>query len=236
VNPVKIILVLAVSFGVAVSVRAADVKEDAKGNTKETKEKKELFLQVGALEKKDGDKYLLRKRSSHLEFYIDDETSFFLKRSGSPDDIEPGRFIIVKGPKNSKTVLANAVYVYESKEDYEEFIYTGKKEEGGGDKPKRRFSVSIKGIVADPGEMFDKIDENMKPVLMEAEGRVDDEGNPEKYFVSFDENTYWVFNKRSEKNEIKIGGRLKLYFDERISIRYKSYPVKIIIDRAKVGY
>jgi len=84
--------------------------------------------------------------------------------------------------------------------------------------------------------MFDKIDENMKPVLMEAEGRVDDEGNPEKYFVSSDENTYWVFNKRSEKNEIKIGGRLKLYFDERISIRYKSYPVKIIIDRAKVGY
>ena len=85
-------------------------------------------------------------------------------------------------------------------------------------------------------EMFEKIDEKIRPILIAVDGAVDKEGNSLTAFVSFDDDTYWIINKKADKGRINVGERLKLYFDTRISIRYKSYPVKVIIDRAKVGY
>jgi len=195
---------------------------------------KKLFLQAGALETRDGDKYLLRKRYSHVEFYINDDIKVFLKQDGKKEDIKTGSYVVVKGPKNDTAILANSVYIYDNREEYEEFIYTGR-EKSSEDIIRERAS-SLSGFIADPEDKFEKIEESKRPLLLESDFYTDEEGNPVQFFVFPDKDTYLIYSKSTDKNEMKIGDRLYLYFDKRISIRYKSYPVKIIINRAKIGY
>ena len=174
---------------------------------------KEKIIQAGALEKVDRDKYTLRKVQTRIEFYLQDSTKFFLKTDGSPADLNDRVFIEVRGAKNKKAALANAVYIYENRKVYEEMT----------DKdltaPKKTFQAPLLGSL-----------KAKEPYLV----ITGDDGKD--YTVLPDEDTIWVDNRMAAKTEMLAGDRLKLYFEKRLSIRYNNYPVKIIIDKSKASF
>ncbi len=184
---------------------------------------KRIFLQIGAIESKNGNKFMLRKKSSKLEFFIEDNTtSVFLKEVAGPQNIEQDNFLIIKGPNNKKAVLANAVYIYKNKDLYDEYIKKIDEEKNSKDK-------EISGIILNPEDKFEKIDENLKPILLNLPDN-------EKILFFYDENTYWVNIKKINYSDINAGDRVILYFDQRISLRVKNIPFKIIVNRIAVGY
>ncbi|MFP4466405.1 MAG: hypothetical protein ACLFP1_05080 [Candidatus Goldiibacteriota bacterium] len=280
-------------FSILFFVSSAAAENTEEKETGEDSGPKRLFMQVGALEQKDGEKFLLRRRTGHVEFFTNENTKIFIKKEGSRDHLKEGKFLVVRGPRNKSVALANAVYIYDDRQAYLDTQDAGRERavESSGT---RRFNPYVEGwVIKRESEneeqdnlrekKFDIVDESSEEYeIVESEEELsgekkDDEqeekeidseyveeretGEEEKreeneedneeyddrpfyikladgtvYMVSHDDNTYWIVTEESDKNEIKIGDRLKLYFDTRISIRYKSYPVRIIIERAKAGY
>ncbi len=177
--------------------------------------RKKVFMQVGAIEKIEGDKFLMRKVETRYEFYFNEDTKVFIRTEGSIDRINEKNYLVIKGPKNSKVVLANSIYVYDSRDEYDAVI---DKKEQDQDAPQKVFSAMLEGTVRKKGPLI---------IILE---------NGKDYTVSYDEDTYWVITKKSDKNEIKPGERIKLFFDRFYSIRHKNYPIKVIIDRVKAGF
>ncbi|GEM_PF-3133381 len=205
---------------------------DEKSKTINQEEKKEeefaipqkrIFLQIGAIESKNGNKFILRKKASKLEFFVEDNiTSVFLKEVAGPQNIENNNLLIIKGPNNKKAVLANAVYIYKNKDLYNEYI--NKIDEERNSKYKE-----ISGVVLNSKDKFEKIDENLEPVLLNLPDN-------EKILLFYDDDTYWVMIKKINYFDINAGDRVVLYFDKRISLRIKNIPFKIIVNRIAVGY
>lgn len=178
-------------------------------------QKRKIVLFVGAVEKIENDKYTMRKVESRYEFYIEDSTLLLLREEGSAERLNEKNYVVIKGPKNKNTVLANAVYVYESIDEYG--LAADKKDEDP-DAPKKVFSSMLEGVVI-----------KKDPVMIRTEdGR--------EYTVSHDDETYWMLIKRSNKGEIKPGERIKIYFDKFYSIRVRNVPIKVVIDRIKAGF
>lgn len=177
--------------------------------------KKKIFMIVGAMEKVENDKYTMRKTETRYEFFLDENTPLFMREEVSSGSINENNYLVIKGPKNRNTVLANAVYVYENKAGYE--AAADKKEETP-DAPQKVFSALLEGVVVRTDPM----------VIRLADGR--------EYKVSFDSDTYWMLVKRTNKDELKPGERIKIYFDKLYSIRLKNVPIKVIIDRVKAGF
>jgi len=177
--------------------------------------KKKVFMKVGAIEKVESDKYIMRQTETRYEFYLDDKTRIFLRAESSPDILTEKNYLVIKGPKNRKTVLANAVYIYTSKEEYGGFA--DKKDEDKDD-VKRVFSTVLEGTIKQKDPL----------IIRTAEGA--------EYAISYDEDTYWILTKKAEKEELKPGERIKLFFDKLYTIRYKMYPSKIVVDRVKAGF
>jgi hypothetical protein len=177
--------------------------------------KKKIYIQVGAIEKSDNSKYLMRKIDTRYEFYLNDSARIFLRSEAAIQDIQDKAYIIVKGPKNKKVVLANAIYMYANRSDYDDSI---DKKDDNEDAAQKVFSVPLQGFVKQKDPL----------VMTLSDGR--------DYTVSYDDDTYLVMTKKCDKSELKPGERVKLYFDKLYSIRYDNYPVKIVIDRVKSGY
>ncbi|MCE5300849.1 MAG: hypothetical protein LLG37_08280 [Spirochaetia bacterium] len=188
-----------------------NVTEAAGEDADENAKLPQNIISVGVLEKIDGDKYILRKVQTSIEFRLNNDTKFFMKTEGRPAELSEQKIVSVRGPRNKKTILANSIYVFDSREQYEQM--TGTEEFQGSEK--KQFSAPLVGTIkrADP------------MVITLEDGR--------EIQVSWDEDTYWVVNKTVTKNELSPGDRIKLYFDRRISIRHKNYPVRIIIDKSK---
>lgn len=184
--------------------------------------KKRFFLQIGALENKSGDKFLLRKKSSGLEFFVDDNTEIYLKEKAEFRTMEKGNYVIIKGPKNNNAILANAIYIYKDKKLFEDF---NKISEING----KTKIQEAEGIVDDLGDNFSNIDEKIRPGIIILD-------NNSKMLFSFDDTTYWVSVKKVNKTDINLGDRLILYFDKRVSLRVKNIPFKIVINRIEHGY
>lgn len=216
-----------------ISAAAAAVFAENPAQTDEPEEKKvKVFMQVGALEKKEGDKFLLRRVSSHIEFLMTPETPVYIREQGKKSQLLAGSYLVVKGQRNTNTVIANAVYIYKNKQEYEAFNEIAIREAA---ETGRIFNTELKGVLLDSGDMFDRMDEHLRPLLIQSDER-DDEGRVKKYLVSNDADTYWVMNRKTSQSEMAIGDRLKLLFDRSISIRIKNYPVKVIIDKVKAGF
>lgn len=195
-----------------------DVEEEVVGTSRQR-----VFLQVGAIESKNGNKFILRKKNSKLEFFIDENiTSIFLKENADPQKIEKDNFLIIRGPNNKKASLANAVYIYKSKELYDEYIKKIIDE-------KSVKIQEISGIVLDSGDLFDKLDENLKPMIIGMD-------NNQKTLFFYDDSTYFVMIRKINYQDINTGDRAILYFDQRVSLRVKNIPFKIVISRIPVGY
>jgi hypothetical protein len=177
--------------------------------------KKKIYIQVGAIEKSDNSKYLMRKIDTRYEFYLNDSARIFLRSEAAIQDIQDKAYIIVKGPKNKKVVLANAIYMYANRSDYDDSI---DKKDDNEDAAQKVFSVPLQGFVKQKDPL----------VMTLSDGR--------DYTVSYDDDTYLVMTKKCDKSELKPGERVKLYFDKLYSIRYDNYPIKIVIDRVKSGY
>jgi hypothetical protein len=171
---------------------------------------KEKIIQAGALEKIERDKYTLRKIQTRIEFYPADTTKFFLKTDGSAENINDRVFLEVRGPKNKKAVLANAVYIYENRKVYEEM--TDRETQA----QKKSFQAPLLGTL-----------KSRDPFLV-----ITDEDGKD-FILCPDDDTIWVNNKPATRADMLAGDRLKLYFDKRLSIRYNNYPVKVIIDKSK---
>lgn len=188
-----------------------------------TLQKQRVFLQIGAIESKNGNKFILRKKNSKLEFFIEEnKTEIFLKETANQQNIEKDNFLIIRGPYNKKAILANAIYIYKSKELYEKFI---RKIEDQNNKKIQEIS----GIVLNAMDIFDKLDESLRPGIINL-------NNKEKMLFFYDENTYWIIIKKIDYSDINIGDRVILYFDQRVSLRVKNIPFKVIINRIAVGY
>lgn len=201
--------------------------------TEEPEQKKvKVFMQVGALEKKEGDKLLLRRVSNHLEFFMTEETPVYIREQGEKYQLKNGNYLVIKGQRNTNTVIANAVYIYKNKEEYEAFNELAIREAA---ETGRVFNTELRGVLAYSGDMFEKMDENLRPLLLESEEK-SKEGRPLKYLIANDADTYWVMNRKTSQSEMAIGDRLKLFFDRSISIRIKNYPIKVIIDKVKAGF
>lgn len=177
--------------------------------------KKKIYIQVGAIEKSDNSKYLMRKIDTRYEFYLNDSARIFLRSEAAIQDIQDKAYIIVKGPKNKKVVLANAIYMYANRSDYDDSI---DKKDDNEDAAQKVFSFPLQGFVKQKDPL----------VMTLSDGR--------DYTVSYDDDTYLVMTKKCDKSELKPGERVKLYFDKLYSIRYDNYPIKIVIDRVKSGY
>jgi len=187
-----------------------------------TQIKKRFFLQIGALENKSGDKFLLRKKNSALEFFIDDNTEIYLKEKAEFKTLEKGNYVVIKGPKNNNAILANSIYIYKDKKLYEDF----NKISEINDKTKIQ---EAEGIVEDLGDNFGNIDEKLRPGIIDLD-------NHSKMLFSFDDTTYWVSVKKVNKSDLNLGDRIILYFDKRVSLRIKNIPFKIVINRIEHGY
>jgi hypothetical protein len=196
----------------ATSVSAVSGQEDPAAPASA---KKKIFMQVGAVEKVEGDKYVMRKTETRFEFFLDENVKIFLRAESSFEGVNEKNYIVIKGPKNKKVVLANSVYVYNSREEYED---SADKKEESTDSVKKVFSTVLEGTVT-----------QKSPLIIRLADGTD-------YTVSYDEDTYWIITAKTDKNELKAGERIKLYFDKLYSIRYKNYPVKIIVDRVKAGF
>lgn len=190
-----------------------------KGNTTDAV-LKEKIIQTGALEKVENDKYTLRKVQTRLEFYLTDDVKIYVKNDGSAANLSDRLYLDIRGPKNKKAVLANTVYIYENKKMYEEMT----------DKDalpvKKSFQAPLTGALTKKPENQDGNTAEKYSFMMKS-----DDGT--EYLVCFDEETLWVSNTAAQKSDIIAGDRMKLFFDKRLSIRYKNYPVKIIIDKSK---
>ncbi len=206
----------------------ADEKAQEEGEQKKVK----VFMQVGALEKKEGDKFLLRRVSSHVEFFMTQDTPVYIREQGEKSQLETGCYLVIKGPRNSNAVIANAIYIYKNREEYEAFNELTLRDAA---ETGRVFNTELRGVLADSTEIFEKTDEEIRPLLLVSEEKNKD-GSEKKYLVSNDPDTYWVINRRTSQSELAIGDRLKLFFDRAISIRVKNYPVKVIIDKVKAGF
>ena len=217
----KVIIAAIISVFLAAASAAAEGQPEGSAKTEALQEgsavtapaKKKVFMQVGAIEKVEADKYTMRKTETRFEFYTDDNTRIFLRSECGPESVAEKYYLVIKGPKNKKTILANSVYVFGSRDEYEAF--QDKKE----DNPDKAFSSMIEGTV-----------KQKDPLII-----TPSEGTGE-YAVSFDDETYWILTKKSDKSELKPGERVKLFFDKLYSIRYKNYPIKIVVDRVKAGF
>lgn len=182
------------------------------GNTINVRTKRKLYLQTGAIESYDGNKYILRKISSKIEFFINESVLILLKMQGSFSDIKEKNYIVVKGPHNKNTILANSVYIYKNKDEYDLFSDEKKTTEAP-----TRYSFMLEGYV-----------KQTEPFLtITVDGK--------NYIVSYDEDTKFIINKTTDRNDIKIGDSVTLFFDKLISIRYDNYPSKIIISKIRAG-
>lgn len=200
--------------------------------SEEEQKKVKVFMQVGALEKKEGDRFLLRRVSNHLEFYMEQNTPVYIREQGNKSQLTAGAYLVIKGPRNSNTAIANAIYIYKNKEEYEAFNELSLREAA---ETGRVFNTELRGVFAGSAEVFENIRKGISPILLESEERNKD-GSVKFYLVSEDEETYWVINRRTSQSEMEIGNRLKLFFDRSVSIRIKNYPVKVIIDKVKAGF
>lgn len=212
----KLLLYLIAGLGLAAGIAAetatpVTAAQDAAVNTA----KKKVFMQVGAVEKTENDKYTMRKTETRYEFYIDDNTKIFLREETTASALREKNYVVIKGPKNKKVVLANSIYIYNNREDYESF---SEKKEETPEAVQKVFSTLLEGRV-----------KQLNPLIITlADGT--------EYTVSYDEDTYWILTSNSGKDEIKAGERIKLFFDKLYSIRYKNFPIKIVIDRVKAGF
>jgi hypothetical protein len=177
--------------------------------------KKRVFMKVGAVEKVENDKFTMRQTETRYEFFLDEKTKIFLRSESAPGTLQEKNYLVIKGPKNKKVVLANSVYIYDSRDEYEGFA--DKKEENPDD-VKRVFSAVLEGTMKQKDPLIIRL----------ADGT--------EYTVSYDEDTYWILTKKADKEELKPGERIKLFFDKLYTIRYKNYPVKIVVDRVKAGF
>jgi hypothetical protein len=177
--------------------------------------KKKAFVKVGAIEKIEGSKYLMRQTETRYEFFFDENTKAYLRSEGSSSDVHEKNYLVIKGPKNKKIVLANSVYIYASKAEYDE---SAEKKTEASEGMKMVFSAMLEGSVRQTDPL----------TIMLADGR--------EYTVSYDDDTYWILTKKTDKNELKAGDRVKIYFDKLYSIRYTNYPSKVIVDRVKAGF
>jgi hypothetical protein len=202
----------------------ASAKDDAAGNTLAPAGKK-IFAKSGALEKKDGDKYILMRKSGSLEFYINGDTKIYLKEQGGPSQAARNNFIAVKGPRNKNAILANTVYVFKDKALYEGYIEKTFKDM----EEVKRFDSYVRGTVYETGSAFGSVDEKMRPLLVTLEDGT-------RVMLCYDEDTYWAAITRAGESDIALGERLMLYFNNLINIRYKNYPIRIIINRTKAGF
>jgi hypothetical protein len=194
---------------------AATMVSPAPGEGAAPAPKKKTFMQVGAVEKVENDKYVMRKTETRYEFYIDENAGIYLRSEASFDSLQEKCYVVIKGPKNKKTVLANAVYIYRNKAEYEGL---NDKKEDLAEGQSKVFSTLLEGTLKQKDPF----------IITLADGR--------EYAVSYDEDAYWIKTEKSDKSEIKAGERIKLYFDKLYSIRYKNYPYRIIIDRVKAGF
>ncbi|HNZ30440.1 MAG TPA: hypothetical protein PKJ42_10630 [Candidatus Goldiibacteriota bacterium] len=215
---------------------------------------KKIFIQVGALEKQEGDKYILRKKSGEIEFYLDDNALFYSREKAKPEDMKEGMLVLIKGAKNQNAVLASTVQIYNGWDSYESTKDIGA-ESGSG-----MMSGTIKGTVVrarSESNEYESLQEkylttqaqNDEALIQEAgvEGAgtaiTDKEGyirpfyiktaDKKIYMVMCDDSTPFTLTDKKTKADMKVGDRLKLYFNKRITIRYKSYPIKVVIGKAK---
>lgn len=182
------------------------------GNTINVLVKKKLYLQTGAIESYEGNKYILRKISSKIEFFINDSTLILLKNIGSFSDVKEKNYIVVKGPHNKNTILANSIYIFKNKDEYDLFS----DEKKITDTPVK-YSFMLEGYV--------KQTEPFLKIMLDNR----------EYIVSYDEDTNFITNKIADKNDIKTGDSVTLFFDKLISIRYDNFPVKLIINKNRAG-
>jgi len=181
-------------------------------NTIIAQTQKKLYIQNGAIESCNGNKFILRKVSSKIEFFINDATLILLKMAGTFTDIKENNYLVVKGPHNKNTILANSVYIYNNKDECDLFSDEKKSSETSA-----KYSFVLEGYV-----------KKTEPFLTITSGSRD-------YIVSCDEDTKFIINKITSKDDIKTGDSVTLFFDKIISIRYDNYPVKIIINKIKIG-
>jgi len=246
----KLFLTAIVIFLFCASANAA---EPAPVITAEDTEKK-VFMQVGALEKQEGEKYILRKKSGEIEFYLDENTLFYSRAKAKPADINEGMLVLVKGAKNQNAALASTVQAFNNWDSYVSTKDIGP-ESGSG-----MLSGTIKGTVvrakSESNEYESLLEkyltlqaQNDEALEQEAaeEGAAavsDDEAgyvrpfyiktaDKKIYLVLSDSSTYFTMTDKKTKDDMKTGDRLKLYFNKRITIRYKSYPIKVVIEKAK---
>ncbi len=85
---------------------------DLSGNTVV---QRNFYLRIGAIESIKNDKYLLKQKTSEIEFYINNDTRIFLTSKGSFDDINIGDYVLIRGPRNKRVALANSVSIYKDK-------------------------------------------------------------------------------------------------------------------------
>jgi len=179
--------------------------------------KKEKIIQVGALEKIEGDRYILRKVQTRLDFYMDDNTRIFMKTDGTAADITEKSFVDIRGPRNKKAVLANTVYIYPDKKTYDEMVDKDSVP-ASSSAGKKTFSGPLTGIV-----------KQKEPLMITADDN-------KEYEVCFDEDTLWINDKPALKADMILGDRMKTYYDKRLTLRYKSVAVKVVIDKSKAGF
>jgi len=212
------------------------------------------FMQVGALEKKSGDKYILRKKSGELEFYLDENTVMYSTENAAPADLKEGQLVLVKGARNANAILASTVQIYNGWD-----IYSSTKD-NEADAGANLLSGFLKGTVVRPKSEADEYEYLQNKYLtqeMQNDAALEQEaaaqGNTltaepkfdyirpfyiktvdkKVYMVMCDASTRFTLTDKKTKEDMKPGDRLKLYFNKRITIRYKSYPIKIVIEKAK---
>jgi hypothetical protein len=219
------------------------IATDSVGPTAVAYSAKKMFLQVGAVEKIQGTKFLLRKKADTLEFYINDSAKIFYHGQADLNYLKEGQFVAVKGARNSNTMIASSVSIYNEMD-----VYRSTKDDESDDKS-GSVSGSLLGTVIKRESDCDEFDKMYgKPKVdgqPDASAPHGDSSYNKPFFVRTNDNrifmvcsdadTYFVTNEKKTKEDIKIGDRVKLYFDKIISIRYDNYPVKIVIDHSKIA-
>lgn len=209
----KIVVPIIILFFSAFLLFADEIVDKQQiGNTLNLQAKRKFYLQTGAIESHNGNKYILRKISSKIEFFINEDVLILSKMQGSFSDIKEKNYIVIKGPHNKNTILANSVYIYKNKDEYDLFSDEKKTIE-----IPTRYSFTLEGYV--------KQTEPLLTIIVDGQN----------YIVSYDEDTKFIINKKTDRNDIKIGDSATLFFDKIISIRYDNYPTKIIISKVRAG-
>lgn len=188
---------------------------------------KQKIIQTGLLEKVSGDKYLLRKAQSEVEFYLNEKIKIFIKNDGSISDLTDKSYIDIRGPKNKKASLANTIYIYQNKKMFDEMT------DNESSISKNSFQAPLAGTLIKNTVMISSADNITGTTQITFTIRTE-EGLD--YQIIFDEDTIWVNNTEATRKDLTVGDRLKLFFDKRLSIRYNNFPVKIIIDKTKKNF